>query len=69
MSKFKVGDLVIGNENCYYSITNKTTICKVVKVVDDKYMKVKVIKHFKDRQLFIQKIQYSMLDVNTLKNI
>lgn len=55
MSKFKVGDLVIGDEDCSYSITNKTTICKVVKVVDDKYMKVKVIKHFKDRPTFYSK--------------
>lgn len=43
MSKFKVGDLVIGNEKCYYSITNKTTICKVVKVIGTEYMQVKVV--------------------------
>lgn len=55
MSKFKVGDLVIGNDKCYYSITNKTTICKVIKVVDNENMQVKVIKQLKGIPIYYSK--------------
>ena len=55
MSKFKVGDLVIGNEDNYYSITNKEAICRVVKIIDDKHMKIKVCKHSYGNEQYFSK--------------
>ena len=61
MSKFKVGDLVIGNEDNYYSITNKEAICRVVKIIDDKYMKIKVCKHsYENEQYFSKDTVYNV---------
>lgn len=43
MSKFKVGDLVIGNEKNYYCITGQNTVCEVVRIYGER-MEVKVKK-------------------------
>ena len=43
MSKFKVGDLVIGNEKNYYYITGQNTVCVGVRIYGER-MEVKVIK-------------------------
>lgn len=43
MSKFKVGDLVIGNEKNYYYITGQNTVCEVVRIYGER-MEVKVKK-------------------------
>ena len=37
MSKFRVGDLVVGTQNSPYSVTNKYSICKVTYVSDLPY--------------------------------
>ena len=45
MSRFKVGDLVTGNELNDYGFTNASATCKVVGILDDRLMEVVVIKH------------------------
>ena len=37
MSKFRVGDLVVGTQNSPYRVTNKYSICKVTYVSDLSY--------------------------------
>lgn len=41
MAKFKVGDIVIGNEKNHYGITARGVKCEVVKVYTDGYIGVK----------------------------
>ena len=45
MSRFKVGDLVTGNELNNYGLTNASATCKVVRIRDDILMDVVIIKH------------------------
>jgi stage V sporulation protein K len=46
MAKFKVGDLVRGRYESAYSITNhNTTKAKVVKIIDDDYIKIEILEH------------------------
>ena len=45
MNRFKVGDLVTGNELNTYGFTNTLATCKVVRILDDRLMEVVVIKH------------------------
>lgn len=45
MSKFKVGDIVTGNELNGYGFTNALATCKVVRVRDDIFMDVVILKH------------------------
>ena len=45
MSRFKVGDLVTGNELNNYGLTNASATCKVVRIRDDILMNVVIIKH------------------------
>ena len=45
MNRFKVGDLVTGNELNTYGFTNTLATCKVVRILDDRLMGVAVIKH------------------------
>ena len=45
MSRFKVGDLVTGNELNGYGFTNALATCKVVRIHDDMLMDVVILKH------------------------
>lgn len=45
MSKFKVGDLVTGNELNYDGLTNNLATCKVVSIINDAIMRVVILKH------------------------
>ena len=45
MNRFKVGDLVTGNELNSYGFTNASATCKVVRIRDDILMNVVIIKH------------------------
>jgi len=45
MNKFKVGDLVTGNELNNYGFTNALATCKVVRIRDDIFMDVVILKH------------------------
>ena len=45
MSRFKVGDLVTGNELNGYGFTNASATCKVVGILDDMLMEVTILKH------------------------
>ena len=45
MSRFKVGDLVTGNELNGYGFTNDLATCKVVRIRDDMLMEVVILKH------------------------
>ena len=45
MNMFKVGDLVTGNELNYYGFTNASATCKVVRIRDDMFMEVTILKH------------------------
>jgi hypothetical protein len=40
---FKVGDLVVGNNENFYSHTNKYMICRVVKIVSARHMHVDLV--------------------------
>lgn len=44
MTTFKVGDLITGNESNNYGFTDKTAICKVVRIADSGFMDVVVVK-------------------------
>ena len=43
MNKFKVGDVLIGNERCFYSVTNRLVRSKVLAVKEYGYIRVEVI--------------------------
>ena len=45
MNRFKVGDLVTGNELNGYGFTNASATCKVVRIRDDMLMEVVILKH------------------------
>ena len=45
MNMFKVGDLVTGNELNTYCFTNASATCKVVRIRDDIFMDVVILKH------------------------
>ena len=45
MNRFKVGDLVTGNELNGYGFTNALATCKVVRILDDVFMGVVILKH------------------------
>lgn len=45
MNRFKVGDLVTGNELNNYMVTNASATCKVVRILDDMLMEVVILKH------------------------
>ena len=45
MSKFKIGDIVTGNELNHYGFTNALATCKVVRVRNDALMDVVILKH------------------------
>lgn len=45
MNRFKVGDLVTGNELNNYGFTNASATCKVVRIRGDILMDVVIIKH------------------------
>lgn len=45
MNKFKVGDLVTGNELNTYGFTNASATCKVVRICNDALMEVVILKH------------------------
>lgn len=45
MSRFKVGDLVTGNELNDYCFTNNLATCNVVRILDDMLMEVVILKH------------------------
>lgn len=45
MNRFKVGDLVTGNELNKYVVTSASATCKVVRIRDDIFMDVVVLKH------------------------
>lgn len=45
MSRFKVGDIVTGNELNCYCFTNNLATCKVVRVRNDALMDVVILKH------------------------
>ena len=47
-NKFKVGDIVIGNDKNPYSVTAKGVKCEVVKVCDKHYIRVRVLDHLED---------------------
>ena len=47
-NKFKVGDIVIGNDKNPYSVTAKGIKCEVVKVCDKHYIRVRVLDHLED---------------------
>ena len=46
MAKFKVGDIVIGNDKNPYSVTAKGVKCEVVKVYDEHYIRVRALNDF-----------------------
>lgn len=46
MTKFKVGDIVIGNDKNPYSVTAKGVKCEVVKVYDEHYIRVRALNDF-----------------------
>lgn len=46
MAKFKVGDIVVGNEKNPYGVTAKNVKCEVVKVYDERYIRVRVLNNF-----------------------
>ena len=45
MNRFRVGDLVTGTETNRYGFTNALATCKVVRVLDDIFMEVVILKH------------------------
>lgn len=45
MNRFKVGDIVTGNELNTYGFTNASATCKVVRILDDIFMDVVILKH------------------------
>ena len=45
MNRFKVGDIVTGNELNNYGLTNASATCKVVRIRDDIFMDVIILKH------------------------
>lgn len=45
MNRFRVGDLVTGTETNRYGFTNALATCKVVRVLDDIFMDVVILKH------------------------
>lgn len=45
MNRFKVGDLVTGNELNNYGFTDSLATCKVVRIIDDERMNVVILKH------------------------
>lgn len=45
MNRFKVGDLVTGNELNNYGLTDASATCKVVKILSDRFMWVVILKH------------------------
>ena len=45
MNRFKVGDLVTGNELNIYGFTNASATCKVVGTLSDRFMLVVILKH------------------------
>ena len=45
MNRFKVGDLVTGNELNNYGFTNCLATCKVVRIRGDTLMDVVILKH------------------------
>ena len=45
MNRFKVGDLVTGNELNNYGLTNASATCKVVRILSDRFMWVVILKH------------------------
>lgn len=45
MNKFKVGDLVTGNELNRYGFTNALATCKVVRIINERLMEVVILKH------------------------
>lgn len=48
MAKFKVGDIVVGNEENPYCVTAKGVKCEVVKVYDEHYIRVRVLNDLED---------------------
>ena len=45
MNRFKVGDLVTGNELNNYGFTNALATCKVVRIISERLMEVVILKH------------------------
>ena len=47
MSKFRVGDLVVGTQNSPYGIANKDSICEILSIREDFYndLYVRVVSH------------------------
>ena len=45
MNRFKVGDLVTGNELNKYCFTNALATCKVVRICNEVLMEVVILKH------------------------
>ena len=45
MNRFKVGDLVTGDELNGYGFTNALATCKVVRILGDVFMGVVILKH------------------------
>lgn len=45
MNRFRVGDLLTGTEINRYGFTNALATCKVVRVLDDCFIAVVVLKH------------------------
>lgn len=43
MSRFKVGDFIIGNEENDYNVTNKYNVCGIVEVLGEGFFMVKIV--------------------------
>lgn len=45
MNRFKVGDLVTGNELNNYALANALATCKVIRICNEVLMEVVILKH------------------------
>lgn len=64
MGKFKVGDIVTGNALNGYGFTNALATCKVVRVRDDIFMEVVILKHptYKgDTEFFVSSDKFKLV--------
>lgn len=64
MVKFKIGDLVTGNELNNYGFTNALATCKVVRIHDDALMEVVILKHpayIGDTEFFVSSDKFKLV--------
>ena len=66
MSKFKVGDILIGNDNNTYNITNRQHKCKVIEVTpDSNLIQVKMIEGLRvDNSYYVYSQFFNLVERN-----